>query len=110
MEKLEKYKYHYRLGHDSDKMLIEFISKVESENFGTDLFDALREIDPILIGHEDLFMNDETLYYVKTNLGQFMLSKDIWNFAFIMSEDNQACVNQINNLLFKDHRFEKIEV
>jgi hypothetical protein len=110
MNKPIKYKYHYRPGHGFENLLIEFISGVENETFGTDFFDAIKEINPQLVGKEYLWMNDEILYTVNSDLGQFTLSKDIWDLAFLMSDDNQSCIYQINNLLLNDNRFEKIEV
>jgi hypothetical protein len=105
-----KYKYHYRPGYGSESLLIEFISGVDNETFEADFFDAIKEINPQLTGREDLWMNDEILYTVNSGLGQFTLSKDIWCLAFLMSDDNQSCIFQINNLLLNDNRFEKIEV
>ena len=37
-------------------------------------------------------------------------SKDIWDLAFILADENQTCISRINNLLLFDNRFEKIEV
>lgn len=110
MQKSIKYKYHYRPGYGSDNLLIEFISGVENENFVVELFDALKNINPKILGHEDLWMNDEILYTIESTLGQFTLSKDNYDLAFIMSENNQACVEKINDILCKDNQFEKIEV
>lgn len=110
MDKPIKYKYRYRLGYSSDSLLIEFVTGVENEAFRTDLFDAIKEINPKLAGREDFWMNDEILYTIDSDLGQFTLSKDIWDLAFLMADDNQSCIIQINNLLLHDIRFEKIEV
>ncbi len=110
MDKPIKYKYRYRPGYGSDRLLIEFVNGVENEVFGTDLFDAIKEINPKLAGLDDLWMNDEILYTINSDLGPFTLSKDIWDLAFIMADGNPSCVLQINNLLLKDSRFEKIEV
>lgn len=105
-----KYKYHYRPEYGSNRLLIEFITGVENKGFDNDLFDAINEIEPILIEEVELWLNDEILYIIKSNLGQFTLSKDIWNFAFIVANDNQDCIFKINNLLLSDNRFEKVEV
>lgn len=110
MNKSFKYKFHYRPGYGSDELLIEFFKGVEKENFGIDFFDAIKEINPILLGKEDLWMNDEIIYTINTDHGKFTLSKNVWDIAFIISENNQACLLQINNMLLKDERFEKIEV
>jgi hypothetical protein len=110
MDKSTKYKYHYRPVYGSDSLLIEFLYGVKNDTFGADLFEALKEINPQIVGLEDLWMNDEILYSVDSDLGQFTLSKDIWDLVFLMADDNQNCVHYINNLLLNDNRFEKIEV
>lgn len=110
MDKPIQYKYHYRPGYGADSLLIKFLNGVESVVFGTDLFDAIKQINPKLAGGEDLWMNDEILYTINSDLGQFTLSKDIYDLVFLMADNNQSCVLQINNLLLKDNRFEKIEV
>jgi hypothetical protein len=104
------YKYRYRLGYDSESFLIEFVNGVENETFMTDIFDVIKEINPKLIEHYDLWMNNEILYKINSDLGQFTLTKDIWDFAFLLADDNQSCLLKINNMLLKDNRFEKIEV
>lgn len=106
----KKYKYHCRPGYGSEHLLIEFFNGVENETFGSDLFDAIKEIKPKFTALEDLWMNDEIIHTVNSDLGEFMLSKDIWDLAFIMSDKNQSCIVQIDRLLLKDKRFEKIEV
>lgn len=110
MKNAVRYTYHYRPGYGSEHLLIEFISGVENERFNIDLFDALKAINPQLIDLQDLWMNDEVLYTIHSNLGDFILSKDIWDLAFITADHNQACITQINDLLIEDSRFEKIEV
>jgi len=104
------YKYHCRPGYGSEHLLIEFISGVENKTFIIELLDAIKEINPKFTALEDLWMNDEIIYTVNSDLGEFMLSKDIWDLAFIMSDKNQSCIVQIDKLLLKDKRFQKIEV
>src|SRR5204862_5649726 len=101
-----KYKYHYRPEYGSENLLIEFISGVENETFGTDFFDAIKEINPKLVDLEDLWMNDEILCNVNSDFGPFTLTKDIWDLAFIMADDNQSCIARINNLLQSNDKFE----
>lgn len=55
-------------------------------------------------------MNDEIIYTINSDLGLFTLSKDIWDLAFLMADENQSCILKINDLLGNDNRFEKIEV
>ena len=104
-----KYKYHLRPEYKSQKLLIEIFSGVENENFFTEFFDSIVEINPKVDRINDLWMNDEYILDIKSDIGSFSISKDIWDLAFIMTE-NQECLNQINILLLKDQNFQKIEV
>lgn len=105
-----RYKYHHRPGYGSDNLLIEFISGTENKNFGNDLLDAIKGINPKITGKTDLWMNDEFLYTINSDHGHFILTKDTWDLVFIMAEDNQASISIIDEILVKDNRFEKIEV
>jgi len=104
-----KYKYHLRPGYKSQNLLIEIFSGVEDECFLTDLLSTIDEINPKVDKINDLWMNDEILMDVSSDSGLFSISKDIWNFAFIMSED-QKCINKISLLLSESKKFKKVEV
>ena len=54
-------------------------------------------------------MNDEVLIEVNCALGKLDLSIDAWDFAFLMSDDNQECVIGIEAILRSSEGFEKIE-
>ncbi|MBF4483659.1 MULTISPECIES: hypothetical protein [unclassified Flavobacterium] len=105
-----KYKYHLRPGYQSQKLLIEIFSGAENEDFFPDFFDSIIEINPKVVKINELWMNDEYLLDVNSDIGSFSISKDIWDLAFIMSEDNQECLNKINLILLKDQNFQKVEV
>lgn len=107
---LAPYKYHYRPGYSSANLLIEFISGIENKTFIIDLLDSIKSIKPEVVDLNDLWMNDEVLYSIVSNLGEFSLSKDIWDSAFIMADENQTYIAKINKLLILENRFEKIEV
>lgn len=102
-----RYKFSLRPAHGSDKMLIEFINGVEREEFLPDVLDALKSCHPKIESTLDLWMNDEAQFDVNSDLGNFSLSRDSWGFAFVWSDENQAGVQKINDLLAQDHRFEK---
>ena len=105
-----KYKYHFRPAYNSEDLLIEIFSGVEDKNFITDLFNSIKEINPEIESIMDLWMNDEVIFQVKSDIGFFSISKDIWDFAFIQSEKDQECMNKINSILFKNIHFQKVEV
>jgi hypothetical protein len=106
----DKYKYRFRPEYNSENLLIEIFSGVENQSFFSDLVNSIMEINPKIGEISDLWMNDEYILEVQSDIGNFLLSKDIWDLVFIMSENNQECVNRINSILLKDNRFEKVEV
>ena len=55
-------------------------------------------------------MNDEILMEMDSEFGAFVISKDIWGLAFILADENQVVVHQMDALLLLDARFEKVEV
>jgi len=103
------YKYRYRPGYKSNKLLIEFVSGVESDSFLKDLLTTLEEIDVKVHSIIDLWMNDEIMTKLNSSVGDFTLSKDIWDLGFIMS-DNQKVIRIIESLLSKSNLFFKEEV
>lgn len=109
MIKTELYKYKLRPAYKSKELLIEIFSGVENDAFEMDVNLALTDIEPELIEEEDLWMNDEVLYVYNSKIGTYTLSKDIWNNAFIISEENQNGIIVIEKLLMKNPKFEKIE-
>ena len=104
------YKYHLRPGYGSDKLLLEFLLHSTDTEFDKDLFTTLRDINPKVDTVEDLWMNDAVLLHVSSDKGPFTLSKDIWDFAFIMADNNQPCVKRIDEILNSSNLFEKEEV
>ena len=107
---MSQYKYHFRPGYQSTELLIDIFSGAESENFNSDFLNTIRELKPKMIDILDLWMNDEVLMTYDSEIGKFTLSKDIWGFAFIMAENNQEALVQINSILEKAVLFEKVEV
>lgn len=103
------YKYRYRPGYKSNKLLIEFVTGVESDSFLTDLLITLEEIDVKVHSIMDLWMNDEVMTNLNSSVGDFTLSKDIWDLGFIMS-DNQETIKIIESFLSKSNLFFKEEV
>ncbi|MDR7208655.1 hypothetical protein [Flavobacterium piscis] len=103
-----KYKYHLRPGYESQNLLIEIFSGVENEYFLTDLLDSIKEINPKVDKINDLC--DEIFIEVSSDLGFFSISKDIWDLAFIMADDNQECINRINLLLSENKNYQKVDV
>lgn len=55
-------------------------------------------------------MNDEVLMTIDSEIGPFTISKDVWGFAFIMTENNQNGLVRINSILEHSEKFEKVDV
>ena len=104
------YKYRLRPGYGSDKLLLEFFLDSTDTEFDKILFTTLKDINPKVDTVEDLWMNDEVLLNVSSDNGAFTLSKDIWGFAFIMTENNQPCIDLIGKILNNSSLFIKAEV
>lgn len=101
------YKYHFRPEYKSDKLLIEIFSGVENEEFLSDFFEAINELNPKITDLRDLWMNDEFILVVNSKMGEFIFSKDTWDLSFLMAENNQKCLYKINSLLEISEKFEK---
>lgn len=102
--------YRLRPCYGSSELLIEFIHGPENNSFFRELKNALQSLAIEITATEDLWMNDEVLLTLSSSAGTFTFSKDIWNFAFIMANDNQECILKIDALLSKHALFIKQEV
>jgi len=102
------YKYLLRPGFVSNKLLIQIFSGVEKENFFSDFLNTIAELKPKIVDIHDLWMNDEILFEIDSEKGIFTFSKDICDLAFIMAENNQECILQINSILESSEIFKKI--
>lgn len=108
MDKL--YKYYFRPGYQSQELLIDIFYGAENETFIPDFLNAIAVLKPKMTDILDLWMNDEVIMTYNSEIGYFTLSKDIWGFAFIMSENNQEGLVKINSILENAAMFEKVEV
>lgn len=104
------YQFYLRPGYGSTQLLIEIFKGAERDEFLAELMDAIQAIHSQWSAQHDLWMNDEMLVEMGTDLGVFQLSVDIWDLAFLMAADNQAVLLRIDALLQADARFEKVEV
>jgi hypothetical protein len=91
-------------------LLLEFILENSDTEFAKDLLTTLKDINPQADSVENLWMNDEVLLHVSSDQGSFLFSKDISDFAFIMAENNQSCINLIDRILSNSYLFHKEEV
>lgn len=104
------YKYHVRPCYGRPELLIEFSIDNEDVDFIPLLLQALARLQLKVEGVENLWMNDETLIGISSSDGDFMLSKDVWGFVFILANENQAIISRISGLLKNHPQFEKEDV
>lgn len=110
LKRTKIYKYYFRPGYGSSKLLIEFFYGAENNDFIPDLIAVISELKPKIIDNFDFLMNDETLLNINSEMGEFTISKDIFGFVFIMAENNQECISKINSILEVTENFEKVVV
>ncbi|NRS90549.1 hypothetical protein HNQ02_003494 [Flavobacterium sp. 7E] len=89
------YKYYFRPEYGSKNLLIEFFNNTKNDNFIPDLLNTIVELEPKITDITDLWMNAEIIINIESNLGEFFLSKDIWDLAFLIAENNQKCLSRI---------------
>ncbi len=99
-----------RPAYGSPKLLLEFIFDSSDKEFVIDLFKTIENVHPKVDSVEDLWMNDEILLHVNSDKGSFLFSKDVWDMAFIMADENQQCILSINEILNNSSLFKKEEV
>lgn len=104
------YRYKVRPGYGSEKLLIEIFPEKADEVFFGCIFRSLEAIKVAPFNVVDLWMNDEIIWNMKSDAGEFELSKDIWDMVFIMADNNQRVIEIIDGLLEKDNSFIKEEV
>jgi hypothetical protein len=104
------YTYHLRPGYGSDKLLLEFFLDSSDTDFLNDLFTTLKDIGPKIETVENWWMNDEVLLHVSSDKGEFLFSRDVWDFAFILADNNQSCIKLIDEMLNNSSWFKKEEV
>lgn len=87
-----------------------FLVGVENNDFLHQLLLSLSSLEPKFVDVQDVWMNDEVILSVESSMGNFLLSKDIWDMAFIMADNNQPVLYKIDEILSVDNYFDKIPV
>ena len=105
-----KYEYRIRPGYGSENILIEFTKNCDGNEFHESLKNVLGKINVKSKQIDDLWMNDEMLYHIKSDIGKFQISSDSWGGLFILADNNQEAINELGYLLSHDDRFLKEEV
>lgn len=104
------FKYSCRPGYGSKDLLIDFHNPSDQKLLVQEVLNVIEELKPVNNDFKDLWMNDEFVYIIKTDLGQMEFSIDSWGCAFILAENNNELINTIDKILNQNSMFEKIEV
>lgn len=104
------YKYHLRPAYGAAELLLQFNLNSTDTDFIKDLFNTLACIDPKVNSLQELWMNGEILLHIHSTIGEFCVSRDIWDFAFVTAEENQPGIMAITEILDQSRLFIKEEV
>lgn len=99
--------YRLRPAYGNKELLIEFTSVPDKKDFISNLALALVPIQVVIIGFENLWMNDETLIKANSNFGSFEISFDTWGLVFILAKDSEDLILRIDSLLADHSEFKK---
>lgn len=104
------YKYHLRPAYGSPELLLQFNLDSSDTDFIKDVFKALASIEPKVNSLQELWMNGEIILHISSSIGEFCLSRDIWDFGFVTAEENQPCIKAIHKILDRNPLFMQEEV
>lgn len=101
------YRYRLRPGYGSKELLIELLPESANQVFLDDLLGVLNQVNAKVTDMQDLWMNDEVLLSFESDLGPFVVSKDVWDFVFIMAPGNQPAILKIEQSLHANAQFQR---
>jgi hypothetical protein len=100
------YRYQVRPEHGSTKLLIELLPKTADQTFFDELLLVLRQVNAKVADVHDVWMNDEVWLSFDSDVGPFLVTKDIWGLVFIMASENQAAILRIADALRANPQFQ----
>jgi hypothetical protein len=106
----KKYAYKLRPGHNSSELLIEFTKTGNVNDFMEELINLLKKNDFVYKDTSDIWMNDEIWINLNSDKGKITITKDIWDFVFILGEQNQRDIISIDKILIESGNYEKENV
>ncbi len=99
-----------RPGYKTKELLIEFRLGSGDDEMIVAMKEALAEINAELVEKLDLWQNDEIIYRMKSNCGDFDISSNSYGSIFILSPDNQTAIKKIGLVLASSPSFKEVEV
>lgn len=96
-----------RPAYKSKELLIEFRKGSGNDDMIEAMRSVLDQASVELIEKIDLWQNDEVIYKMKSQYGEFELSSNNWGCIFIMAPDNQAAIKALGVLFSGSHKFQQ---
>ena len=106
----KKYAYKLRPGYNSSELLIEFTKTGNANDFIEQLISLLKKNNFVYKDTSDIWMNDEIWIHLNSDNGKITITKDIWDFVFILGEQNQNDIIIIDKILIESGNYEKENV
>lgn len=101
----QTHRYRLRPAYGRSELLIELLPKRADAVFLEDLLTVLKQVNCRIENVHDLWMNDEELFACNCDYGPFLISRDVWDFVFVMAPKNQIAITKIENALSQSNRF-----
>jgi hypothetical protein len=90
----------------SEQLLIELLPKSADDTFFCELLQVLKQVNAKVADVRDVWMNDEVWLSFNSDVGPFLVTKDIWDLVFIMAPENEAAIPKIAEALRANAQFQ----
>lgn len=110
MENPIKYAFKLRPAYGSDELLIELDGKDQPDQLQNDVIRILLQNGFTEGKTEDLWQNDEWIFYFHSEGRTVLFSRNsVWDFFFLIGENNnQSDILKLDDVLSKNSLFEKL--
>lgn len=92
----------------SGNISIEFIDPPADKDFIKQLIRAFESLNVQVINYEDLWIHDEIIFNVSSNIGKFTIFRNSKDHYFIEATENPDATLLLDSLLSKDPIYRKI--
>ena len=99
-----------RPGYKTKELLIEFRLGSGDDEMIVALKEALAKVNAELVEKLDLWQNDEIIYRMKSDCGEFDISSNNYGSIFVLAPHNQAAITTIGLALASSPSFEEVVV
>jgi hypothetical protein len=95
---------------DTDDYMIRFHKIKNADQLIGKLLIIFNELEFQAGEISDMWMNDEIWISAKTPNGSVMITRDIYDFVFIMGNNNKSDLDKVENVMNMSADFERIEI